>query len=454
MKHGDVSFIGLGLKYGNFRSDMPKEFVEIMLLQDIGFALGPDVVNRIQPGELFHNSYSSFVGPSRKSRKNTAQKYIGSQIVPRKFHMPQGGSPQAFMEELSEHNSGFQFAGEWSKELKGIKSGNYLAEFAEVKNNLFDCVRYRKRLTFGGKKKKKNKDSEDEAPRTFIIEKPYLCINTTLTPEVLKEVITMEMMEGGYVARHILVTGILHPRPRGRLSPKVKEIKNLLKGMFNYILNIDKTNCCFELSDEALRYFNEVVEVEAGADEFEKVGSIAESYTNYAITFADCLMVSEALDKTIDKGRPKHLVELVALVELVEKIKEYKLINVHNLTNQTNALTHINQFDEKVMVTQKRHVEEAWRILKKCLEFAAEIAQYVDMEKSLARVSNYLKTYARKKPVDHSVTLRASNVLAYQFEEAIKTLKQRKDIKVEYVNVARTNNTTTKKATYLWIGDN
>ena len=95
---------------------------------------------------MYHNSYSAFVGPSTLARKDTVQEQVGETIVPLEYHLPKSGSPEAFLEELSEHNSGFQFMGEWSRELKGIKNGSYLASFAEIKNDLVKPRRYRKRL--------------------------------------------------------------------------------------------------------------------------------------------------------------------------------------------------------------------------------------------------------------------------------------------------------------------
>lgn len=454
MTYDDMSFIGLGLKYGNFCSDMPREFSEIMLIQDIGFALGHEVVNRIMPGEVYHNSYVAFIGQSRKSRKNTAQKLLGIRIIPQEWHLPSEGSPEGFLEELSEHNAGFQFMGEWSKELKGIKSGNYLSDFCEIKNNLFDCERIRKRLT-GGKKKKK-KDDEEEEKRIFVIEKPYVCINTTCTPEVLKQILTTEMMVGGYIARFILCNGLPKPRPRGRLNSEAEFIRKQLRNYLHYLMEMDKSKCCFELSDDALNYFNNVVVVESEDDEFEGVGSIAESYTDYVIKFADCLLVSEALGIMVEKtnSKPNELVELVELVKLGEKISEHNLTNLNNLTNPSNSSNpkYVNQFDERVMVTQKRHVEEAWKILKPCLKYAASIAKYVDLERDMAKVREYLERVAKTKPVSHSKLLRDTGVYARKVDEIIVTFLSAELIKREEVTVYRKNNTTTKKLGYLWIG--
>jgi hypothetical protein len=430
--------------YIRYSTDAPIEFGEVMAIQTLGFALGPDVVNRIQPKALYHNSYSVFVGQSTFARKDTVQELLGETIVPIECHLPKSGSPEAFLEEMCEHNSGFQFAGEWSRELKGIKTGSYLATFAELKNDLVKPRRYRKRLVSKGGNK-----------REFIVDKPYLCINTTITPEVLKECVTTEMMDGGYFARHIVVSGEIKPRKRERLQQEAIDIKKRLCEEWLFVDGLDKSNCVFELSDEALKYYNDVVEEEIKSEEFSKIRSSAGRYLDYIITFADILLVSEALGELIEHDRThiSMLVELVTLVKLVNNniVKYSNPTNGINPTNPTNLLTDENGV--QVMVAQKRHVEEAWRILKKCLYNALEIANYVDMEKPLARIRNYLMKHQGKK-VAHSVALRNTNVTAKQFEEAIKTLKQRDEVVSSTIKYMTKKGKLNGKQAYIYTGRN
>jgi hypothetical protein len=439
-----MSWMGMAKTYAQYSTDAPIEFTEVMTLQDIGFALGPDIVHRIQPDEIYHNVYSAFVGPSTKSRKDTVQRLMGENIVPQEYHLPKAGSPEAFLEELSEHNSGFLFAGEWSEELKGIKSGNYKSTFAEIKNNLSRAGRpYRKRLTSKGGKKVE-----------YMIDDPYLCINTTITPEVLKENLTTEIANGGYVARHILASGPIKPRKRGRLKKEAKQLKRLLQSTFKFVHGLDKTNCVFMLSDEALKYYNDVVEEEAQSNEFECVSSSAGRYLDYVIVFADCLLVSEAIgivnsDYDKDYRQISKLVELVNLVKFVENISEYNPNNWKNPTNPTNSL--IGENGEHILVVQKRHVEEAWRILKKCLCTVREIVEYVDMGKPLARVRNIMMKN-KKDGIEHSAALRASNLDAKQFSDAIDTLIERNEVRQKVEEIWRKNNTKGHKRSYVWIG--
>ena len=99
----DFSWMEKSKSYIRYSTDAPIEFSEVIPIQTLGFALGPDVVNRIQPKALYHNSYSAFVGESTLARKDTVQELLGETIVPLEYHLPKAGSPEAFLEEMSEH---------------------------------------------------------------------------------------------------------------------------------------------------------------------------------------------------------------------------------------------------------------------------------------------------------------------------------------------------------------
>jgi len=213
------AFVELAKQYANYCTDAPLEYTEVLAIQILGFALGRDIIHKIQPKELYHNSYSVFLGESTLARKDTVQSLIGIDLVPVEYHLATSGSPEGFLEDVVDKAGvGFQFLGEWSKELKGIKTGGYAGTFAEVKNDLSSCKPFRKRLTI--KKKKK---------QLFVVDKPYVCLNTTITPDVLKEHVTTEIANGGYWARHVIISGEIKTRKRGRLKKVVESIRSNLK---------------------------------------------------------------------------------------------------------------------------------------------------------------------------------------------------------------------------------
>jgi len=439
------AFVELAKQYANYSTDAPLEYTEVMAIQILGFALGRDVVHKIQPKEVHHNSYSVFLGESTLARKDTIQSLIGIDMIPVEYQVTNSGSPEGFLEDLADLDGvGFQFLGEWSKELKGIKSGGYAGTFSEVKNDVFNCKRFKKRLTT-----KKGKKQE------FVIDKPFLCLNTTITPDVLKEHMTTEIVNGGYWARHIIVGGKPGHRKRGRLKKVVKWLSGELRNQLYLIMRIDKGGCHFEFSDEALKYYNDVVEEEATDAKFRHVRSSAGRYLDYVCSFADCLLVSEALGEAHDQMKENELVDLVQLVKLVKLVESIsqedsgsKLTNTIKPTNPTNPTK-----PNVVLVVQKRHVEEAWRILKQCLQYANEIAEYVDMGKELSRVRNYLMKRTGKWCARSDV-MRMKNVSSSKkMDEVATTLYEREEIVVDKRKFRRKNNTTGVATFYRWVGD-
>lgn len=436
----NVSFLGTAKKYAKYSTDAPIEFTEVTALQVLGLALGPGVVCRIQPKAVYHNMYIALVGQSTLTRKDTIQEIVGEDIVPCSMKLPKGGSPEGFLEALADLGGiGIQFMGEWSEELKGIKGGGYMETFAEVKNNLFNCKPYSRKLT-----SKKNEKTE------FVIEKPYLCVHTTITPEVLKEKLTKEMAVGGYIARFLLVSGQPHPRPRGRLNVDVSSMAKMMMQQFEWVKDLDKSGCHFEPSDDALRYYNEVVEKECASPEFAIVNSSAGRYMNYVFAIADLLWLNEAIGQAYYQDKAStisKLVELVTLVELVENISSNISASPTTATTPTNSTNPTNSGDV-VLVVQKRHMEEAWRIVRKCLVSAREIVEFVDMGKALARVREYIFKN-QPKAVSHSDAMRMTNLDKGEFGKAIETLIDREEITTIPVKVQR-GTATIGKLTYKW----
>lgn len=443
------SFVDIAKIYVRESSDAPIEYAEATAIQIMGFALGSGVVHRITPYDLYHNSYMNLLGPTSISRKNTVQKLLWEKIVPYLCMLPKAGSPQALLEALSEIQSGVQLMGEWSEELKGIKKEGYLSEMAEIKNNLFNCQRYTKRLTKEAGKK-----------REWTIEKPYFCMHTTCTPEVVKQNLTSEMANGGYVARILQVYGEPHPEPRRRLKERVNVFLQVLKTEYEWIVNCEKDGCVFELDDEALKYYNEVVEVESGDAKYNRVSGSRARILDYVLTFADILLVSEALgifyEKILNKEMKmtsiSKLVELVTLVKLVNcYYNGEKIVSITNCTNTTNSTNLTNSTNSEYrLLVQKQYVEKSWKILKKSLNTVMELIEFADMGKELARVREYIKKN-NGEWVTRSDALRMTNLSSTKFSEALTTLIERKEIEFEAREVQRKNGTTAKSMFYRWI---
>lgn len=440
---GAITFVDRAKLYIDYSSDACQNFAEVTAIQVLGHTFGHDLVNLIQPGEVYHNMYVLLMGQSSKTRKTTTQSKF-KKIFPQERELPMEGSYEALAEVMSEQNEGFDWMGELSAFLKGAKRGDYRAGFVEFFNGIVDCQKWMRKIR-GNK----------EADGWTIIEKPYLSINSTCTDEVLMENLTYEMAFGGLLARYLIVKGIPHTRPRGRLMEDYFRMHEILKGEVEFMLQLDKTGCAFELSDEALKYYNDVVEKECDEKELEIASIYATRYQNYVVAFADILLVSEALgvvfDSDIDLHSISKLVELIKLVKLVdiesldgEKLESFVVSKSSKGSNSTN-LTYPTR-----LVVPKRFVEEAWRIIKPCLYSARDLLQYIDMGKNLARVREYIRKNNGNE-VSHSDALRRTNVeTAKKFEDIIEVLKDRGEITVRLERFTKKNNAVAVRKFYKW----
>jgi hypothetical protein len=421
---GNITFVDRAKMFINFASDACPVFAEFTAIQILGFALGHEPINLLQPGEVYHNSYILLKGKSTKTRKTTTQTKFKS-ILPEEFELPKEGSYEALAEVMSDQNTGFIWLGEFSKLLRGVKRGDYNAGYMEFWNEIHDCKRWTRKIR--GKAKKGDDDSSDGHT---IIDKPYLSINTTCTEESLLGSLTYEMAFGGFLARFLIVNGTPHTRPRGRLKPDYFKLNDILRHEIEFIINLDKSGCAFELSDEALDYYNNIVEKECEDHEFEKAGAFAGRYQNYVVAFADILLVSEALGVMFDEGTdPSTISKLVELVGLVKLVNEERLdgrLCDHLVVTKALNPTNPTNFPNRIIVP-KKFVEEAWRIIKPCLVSANDLLQYIDMGKALAKVREYIKK-ADGKEVSLRDAMRNTNVSAKEFGEAIVTLVKRKEI--------------------------
>jgi len=440
------NFIDLGIIYCACSTDASPAFAEGTLLCVLGHALGREVYNEIQPDAVYHNVYMLLNGKSTLTRKTSVQKLIKKTYDQNRW-LANESSPEALLEELTEQSEGIIWAGEFSKILKGIKSGGYMAASAEVLNDMFDCPElYIKKLV-------NKKDSKHK----FVIKNAYLSYHTTCTPAVLKETLTREMADGGSLPRFLIVNGEPHRTPRKRLRKDVLNMVQIIRNMLNFMLKIDKSNTVFVLSDEALQYYNEEVEKVTQSEKYERVSSIAGRYENYVIAIADLYMISEALGKAFGDGTPSTistLVQLVALVQQPEKATDdntspYTSIttNFSNSSNRTNCTNYL--------IVQKKYVERAWKFVKPCLDNAKELIEYIDMGKELSKITEYFREHGRNgNKAWHSEMLTYTNVGAKIARDCIQTLMERSQIEqfTEPVTSEKRKRPY-EKIFYKWIGD-
>ena len=432
----EFGFIELCKQYYGYSTDAPSNFGELIGIQLLGHAMGYDAVHLIIPKAVHHNMYALLTGDSTLTRKSTTQG-LGMDIYPYERCLPQETSPEQFVVELSEKNEAMQFLPEFTALIKGAtRRGSYMARFVELYNDLHGCPkRYHRKL-----RAKKGEENE------FLIEKAYLSVNSTVTPEMLMEKLTFELAVGGFLARWLLVYGEPKTKPRRRLHESALKLNESLKYQIEAIVRMNR-KVEFEFTDEALKRFNEI---EAEALKVEHAKPFAGRYLNYVVAIADILLVSDAIGYATEQGK-----SLRVWTQLVELVQYYTINTINTISREPRT-----QLIEEIAINPTNstncimvpieYVDRAWEIVKPCLEYANEIVKYVGLDKDVAKLRKQIKKAGK---IGHSKAMVNANLNADQMKNAVKTLLQRGEIRQENEDVERTGSGKITKNVYHWIGE-
>ena len=416
-----VGFVEQFELYHKTCTDAPPEFGRLLAIQILGHAMGYQPRHLIQPSAVRHNMYLGLVGKSTVTRKSTSQD-MAKYVYPLDRALSEEVTPEQLTVDLSEEPEQIQWLGEFTGLLKGVTGRGYMARLVELYNDLHGCPRLYRRKIRGTK----------GSANYFEIEKAYLSLNSTTTPEMLKKHITDELVEGGFLARWLLVKGEPKPRPRGKLSPNVEYLKKGIQDTLLAVVKMDN-DVMFEFSDEAFERFHEI-EVEAYA--FNEALPFAGRYLNYVVSIADILLISDAIGEAGEK-----LYTLSKLIQLQHYIQLIRL----GKPNGEKGINHTNR-----LIVSKEYVDRAWVIVKPCLEFADELIRYVKFDYPTAKLMDIVKKYGR---ISHSVAMRNTGLTAKQMAAARTTLEQMGLITVEVVAVERKGRGTIQSNYYTWEGD-
>ncbi len=386
------------VEYHKNRTDAEPNFAIIQGIQMIGQLTGYHCFNNLAPDCVHHNSYIATTGMSSRSRKSVAQR-LAKWMFPDDMCHPEESSPEQLIAELAENPGRMIWFGEWSSMLKCIGGNHYMSRIAEIMNHIFDCPeRYTRTL-------REKKGAENK----FEIKKPHLSFNTTCTEEMIQKYIDEEMVHGGFFARFIMVHGEPMEDKRKILTPEQRVHAGKIKHIFYEIPKLCPFHeeAIFELTEEAR---DKHYEIEKEMYEYDGVGSFAGRYSNYIVSFADILMISDKLGEYIDN--PTELSQRETLKSMFETV------------------------DEKIMVPVK-YIDQAWEILKPHLEYTQHIVQMVKEAKPVAKLWNYLKRHGKST---YSDAMRNANLSAVEMSLAVDTLERQDRInKDEEITKSTTN---------------
>lgn len=377
------------IKYHTDRTDAEESFAKIQCLQMIGQLAGYHCYNNLAPSCIHHNTYVVLMGMSSRSRKSVSQN-LARWMFPDDMCHPEESSPEQMIVELSQHPERMIWYGEWSSMLKCIGGSHYLSRIAEIMNHIFDCPKTYTRTL----RQKKNEETK------FEVKNPHLSFSTTCTEEMVLKYIDEEMVHGGFFARFIMVYGEPKNDKRKILSIAQKEHAGKIKHIFYKLSKLCPfhAEAVFELTDKALERHHEI---ELEMENYEGVGSFVGRYSNYIVSFADLLMISDKIGPYVD--------------------------NPEELENK-NSLKDLFELDDNKIKVSKEYIDMAWEILKPHLKYTQTIVQMVKESKPVAKLWSYLEKYGK---TTYSNAMRNTNLNSNEMKLAVDTLERQDRINVD-----------------------
>jgi hypothetical protein len=416
-----ISFIGQYKLYHRYSTDAPPQYGVVISIQILGHALGYETVNLIQPKAVHHNIYGVLVGKSTVSRKTTSED-IGDDTYPTDRKMLNSSSPERFLEELSDNPERFQFLGEFSYLLKGINSrGSYMSPFMELYDDFHGCPENYKR----GLTTRKGKKS------TYVIGNAYLSVASTITPEVLRERLTLELIEGGFLPRWFIVFGEGNPKRRERLRSDHLKLKTSLKNLVTQIVGLER-DIVFLLDDEALDLYN-LIEQDCYT-RYDRVLPFVGRYMNYMIAFADIIAVSDAVGCMTGKNDGNEVTSLSQLLKL---------------NNDTRIEVGDKKDDNTKVWIPKQYIDRAWQIIEPSLDYVTTLTDYIELGIPVAKLTEYMRKH---KTATHSDAMRNCRLDKDKMRLAVDTLEERSELEEETKQRYRANGSEVDYKVYHWIG--
>jgi hypothetical protein len=441
------SFVDMVVRYGSLISDGDPIFMKFGACQILGNIAGHKSYIDITPDRERLNLYTLFIAESFYGRKNVAQDIIKS-CIPSDKILPNETSGEKFISSLVERPDGFWFAGEFSKILKHINKGHYLGDIAETMNDVYN-YKYEvyKRTTM-----------KDE----YVIINPYPFFNSTLTPEVLMDNVSIELMDGGFFGRLILVRGKAATGDVGRkpMPPEALELKDKITALIDALYK-EKGGYefAFKFDTKALKKINEI-ETKLGTD--KNIRAISGRYGQAIIKLSALLTLSDYIGKMMDDANK------------VPSINSNNINNNNNNNNINNSnskdlidkdtivddtyLRYYDYFTTSMPITNITtltiftiDVEKAYEMIKPCIDFAQILFDNASMNrKFIVKVRSYI---TNNNPVLKSDVMRYCNLDSSEIKVAEDTLYEQDVIKIIKFRKMKSNNVQSKIQTVYCLRD-
>ena len=387
--------LSLYMKYHRLRTDAPIMFGYHLGIQLIGHSLGRNSYCAVRPRAVHFNTDILLLADSG-DMKSTAQEEVMEPLIPIKHRGDKTFSPQGLMRILEEQSQLLVPMGEFSTILRGIVGGGNMCDFKEISNDLYGCPPiYSKRLAGRG---------------SYLISEPYLSMCTTCTEEEFFGNIKDDMVNGGFLARWLLIHGEANRYIRGDLHPDIDKYETVLRLIVGKMYeHFKKKPIVFKLSKEAdIELFNITSKLYKN-EKYKNVKPFTTRMENYIIKYSCILNVSRMIGNVY---KLNELNELNKLNELIDDIKKGCL----PLINSLNSLI------------QPDDIKLAWSLLKPSLDYSTKVSDYVNIEMVLKKFFFHVKKLKVGERIDWSSLMRNTGLGRTTFAMAVYTFVDREDI--------------------------
>jgi hypothetical protein len=376
-----TGFIQKYIEYHKARTDAPRDYAEILAIKLLGMAIGRDSTNALSPDVIYHNIYLLLLGESGESRKSTAmkiQRQVNAGII---YTLPKKWTPEALLDALRENPEGIIPIDEFSKFLKTSgRKGHYMAGAQELLDELFDCPETYDYIT--------KKSGE------IRIEQPYVGVLAATTPESLKNSIEPEDLNTGFINRFFISdkTRMVF-KPRGYAAIDLEATRRELHSDLEWVKNNRPYH--FRFNESALVKLNLLFDEMRKEFSGKVKGGFLSRAEDYLIKIADIFALDRVLACT------QH--------------------SLHSLTSLDSQDSH------KIEVTVE-DLDKAYPIVHCELMGIVRICEFCEYERPVMIVKEEVRKHG---PIDRSQLMRNSHLSARIFKEALDTLTQSGQVKLD-----------------------
>jgi len=393
------------VEYHKMRTNAPPIYAKHLAINLMGHSLGRKSVVHVAPRGVHFNMYTMVLGPSQKALKSTTQEDVIAPLIPAASRGPNQITPAGLLIGMDEDGSDIICPlGEFQYYLREIRNGGHMAHLKELCNDLINCPDiYTKRLT----------------SQRYDIPTPYLSIMTSCAHLDFFDLLTEDMVFGGFLARFILPFEDVKRKPKRPILPdNVEVVEDMLRSLiYQLYLNARKTPLKFVPTEKANDMHDAIVDGWNDIESLQEIDNFISRYDSYLFAYAGIIKYSEMISTELNK-----LINLNKLNNLNTEQKK----RVKREFRESRKV--IELFNSAELDIEPNHIIQAEELLSPCLDFAKTICKFVGQDLPIQKMQKAIQKIdvGCEKPWGKVMT--DSGLLKSKFQLAVDTLKDRGEI--------------------------